>query len=236
MNWWKLLQHPQLIVLAIAIIAPIVKAIFKNLSEQSAKRKRLIEQEKAQIEALRTGQSVGSGTTGQQTTAKDELADMAASRRLERMDTGGPGASPPLPTSVRGSSAGTALPQRSQNKAGPVRPQARTDRSPRSANVMKPQAMPRQQRKPTPPPVPQSKGTANGGGVNASPPPVQTQPQPAAVVTRPAATGAAASGVLLSQTLRSGARTELRRAVMMQEVLGPPVALRTEPGQLNRNL
>lgn len=116
-----LINNPQLIVVAIVIIAPVFKAILKAINEAKAERERKRVAEQAKLESLRTGRPVDAAAPAMSgdsalraanaQSARLELEQRAASRRVatdrpapnQRMQASGPVARPPTEQPQSGS-------------------------------------------------------------------------------------------------------------------------------------
>jgi hypothetical protein len=225
----------QLLVALIVLGGPILQKVLQVLAKQKAKSRADLLRQKQMEEALRTGRPVGEEP---QPTARAE-ADLVAARRKaqleelrrrarERAQPSGPIASIP-------GSPGPTVPM--GRPAPQARPQAQPQQRPqRPATNQRPTSPSRPaQRPPTSPPA---RTGRQGAGQSAErrqapapppPRPVMAPPEPsrrlvpeAPVAPRPVEV-ARRSGVL---SVRTASVADWRRAIIMREVLDPPLALR----------
>ncbi len=230
-----ILSNPRLIIALLVVLGPVLGRIIKVSSEAARKRREAIERDRRQLEGLRTGAMpqpeeraptlstpAQSPTPRTATTARQELEQMAARRRaqIEAARAARLGAPPrpnptppaptvqPAPRPVASVQPGPGV-QTVQLPGGFVlevpraepqqpSPQRRQDRRQRPAKAQTPQA-------PAPPATP------------------SVPPTPVVSPSRRAPTSARR---LLTGPRGALSALDLRRAVIMQEILGPPVSSR----------
>ncbi|MBS0195214.1 MAG: hypothetical protein JSR77_00490 [Planctomycetes bacterium] len=200
-----LLANPHLIVIFFAVTFSIVGRVLKALGEQAEKRRREQARLRAEAEALRTGQSGAFGRPApMQVSAKEELAELAARRAGETRTTR---VSPPPiqpAAAARSSGSGTGLLRVPQTRTTPPAPSAPQYKSKSQRQ--------RQQRQAAPPPVPAMSFQKEASPISSE----QPESVPASerrVLNTPV------------HSSRGMSRSELRRFVVLREVLGPPISM-----------
>mgnify|MGYP000984578829 CR=1 FL=1 len=230
----------------IIIGAIAVGKIVKAAKEQAEQRRRLDAAKQAEIEALRTGRPVpvdpslpervtmSASNTNPQQSAAQRLEELAAQRRLKieelrRARAAAASGKPPMQQPVQQVSRGTP----------PARPQQVTSRAPtppqrvgqRPAQAPQPQAQRQQQQRPQ-----QQRQQAKPQQRQQQPalrPPEPAQSEPTTHRLVPDAKTApteipteftARRGVRIGNTTMTSA--DWRRALVLREILGPPVSMR----------
>lgn len=213
-NWNQLLP---LLVFLFFVVVPGLARVYQALKEQAAVRERELARRQQAQDAIRTGRAPNPPTAPvPPRPAASRLEEVMARRRAQLEDMrrrAQTGASPTgrTPTSVR-----------------QVPPTARTPQPPAASTVrtIPPQRLPAPQRKRPPKPRPE---------VAARPVRRQSvlQPElPQAGIAAPLSevTIEAADRPSPREELRNLSRAELRRAVILKELLSPPLALRSNLG------
>lgn len=216
-----ILNNPQFLLVAAFVVLPLLKTIFKAAAEAKARKDAEARRERREIDALRTGQAGPAPSAPRPGSARQELEAMAAQRRAE---------------------AARRTPARPARAASP--PPLRTAAPPeRVAQVRLPGGLvleiPTAEPTPVPPPPPKQASRPGRGGPqrrgsekprraettpeSARPMPRTPQPEPVAPLPVAAAARSSARVWLAGAAL---SREDWRRAVILREVLGPPVALR----------
>ncbi len=216
-----LLNNPQLLIVLFFVVGPVVRGIYEHLKRQAEARQAEIARERARIEALRTG----GRTDTDAVSAGVALEQRAAQRR---------GLSPvpaPQPVPGRDASDTPTRPSRraSAQQAGqPAKKRRQAEATERRAPRPDPAVSPRQ------PVAARPQATRSPEAIEAaaaermlaeareqrgsSPSSLQRQAANSEEAAR------AAAGVALAASARSNAAW--RRAIVMQELLMPPVSMR----------
>lgn len=211
-----LLNHPQILIILIFVVGPVLRSIFERLRQQAQARQAEIARERAKIEALRTGGRVEEDAPPAGVT----LERRAATRQGPAVRT------QPRPTLSGGLPEGVA----DQPEAG--RPaKRRRDAERRGPRVPGRTASDSPQQPPADRAPSRRPASIESIDVEVRPRPVAPREQPPAgpsMLQRDAAArdeaALAAAGVALAASARS--KAAWRRAIVMQELLMPPVSMR----------
>jgi len=224
-----LLNNPQLLIVLFFVVGPVVRAIYEHLKRQAQARQAEIARERARIEALRTG----GRREDDALPAGEALERRAAERR--GMPSGPVMQGPqPIPGRVAGTPGRPS--RRGESQAGQPAKKRRRDesaerRGPRAPGPVA--SSPRQ-------PMPAERGPSSARTAEAieaamaqrliaeareqrasGPSSLQRQAASSEEAAR------AAAGVALAASVKSNA--QWRRAIVLQELLMPPVSMRGTP-------
>ncbi len=212
-----LLSHPQILVVVLFVVGPVLRSIFERLKRQAEQRQADIASERARIDALRTGGRVD----GDALPAGVALERRAAERTAMTAGTS-PRPSLPVPGRVA-TEAGTPAKKRRESGGNERRGPRVPGQSKAGSSV---QQSPGERSAPRRPGV-AAQATELADAPRVSGTREQPMPGPSAL-QRDAATreeaAKAAAGVALAASIQSNA--SWRRAIVMQELLMPPVSMR----------
>lgn len=214
-----LLNNPQLLLVLFFVLGPVARAIYEHLKRQAQTRQAEIARERARIEALRTG----GRTDADAVPAGVALEQRAAQRGMSPL---------PVPQQSPGQVA-SETPSRSSRRGEPRQAGQPPKRRRQADNA--------ERRPPRPEPVSQRQPVATRTPAGMSAEAIEAaaaqrmlaeardqRPSAPSSLQREAASSEeaarAAAGVALAASARSNAAW--RRAIVMQELLMPPVSMR----------
>lgn len=222
-----LLNNPQLLIVILFVVGPVVRGIYEHLKKQSQARRAEIARERARIDALRTG----GRSEDDALPAGEALERRAAERRgMPR----GPATRAPQPAPGRVASGTPGRPsRRGEPQPGQPAKKRRREEGSERRGPRVPGQVTSTERQPVPAPrVPSPGRSAEAIEAAAAQRLIaeskEQRPSGPSDLQRQAASNEeaakAAAGVALAASARS--RAQWRRAIVMQELLMPPVSMR----------